>query len=683
MTKITLSIGSRYLHNKDNSAPSKISKITGKLGNDYILASFQNREWTPEEIKAHILEGRAVCIAAVNNDHRHGDDWQSAQMIGLDFDKGPAVKPLSEDDFVHQYAFMVYASPSSTTESPRTRALFILDGKLTDKELFRKYIKRLLKRFSNANADTQCKDIVRFYYGHENAEHIFNADAVLPISVLEALPIHPDEIPRAEKPMSPIQTNGDFSPYVAKVIENVVTSVRSAPNGERNDTLNKAALTMGHLVAADWSHVSRLQGESILLTAAPISSDFPEHEVRATINSGITAGLAEPMPAPAVNGSHANGSKPAVDPVAQAVQTAAQPASDVDRLALAIDKLTSIRKRDERRPDDVEEAIGRLDKELEILRAKTAKPVRVSSSVVGKRVFSSIRENQKHPQPIQGLRSNIPLLDTQVGGFRDGRVHVLLGDTNMGKSTFAAQLAAQWFQQKTILIVCTECPIDAFYTKMLASVTGIPSDRISDGLVNASELADLEKWQKKFDALVFDFLEGSSPTVSQMWQAVFDMNDGHDTSFGGMIVDSISNVKAPGARGEYEEQTTVSDTIQDIALTANIPVFATSQVGRSLKDRANKMPRKNDGRGSGAIEENCDVLLSIYVHDHYVKRNEAQPDPGIPTGMGLMPVLKHRWKESGGQAVPLRFVGGVKFDVWNGKTVNVDEMIEAEREIDL
>jgi len=85
------------------------------------------------------------------------------------------------------------------------------------------------------------------------------------------------------------------SSYGLKALENEVQAVRVAPEGTRNDTLNRSAFSIGQLIAG--GELDQVKVEDNLLTAA-IRAGLPENEARRTIQSGITAGMQEPRSAP-------------------------------------------------------------------------------------------------------------------------------------------------------------------------------------------------------------------------------------------------------------------------------------------------------------------------------------------------------------------------------------------------
>lgn len=102
----------------------------------------------------------------------------------------------------------------------------------------------------------------------------------------------PDE-PRAVPTLAPsTDASGDaLHAYAARALQEETDRVRAAPEGERNDTLNRAAHSLGKLVGA--SALDRAEVERELLAAAT-ACGLPASEAKATIRSGLNAGASDP-----------------------------------------------------------------------------------------------------------------------------------------------------------------------------------------------------------------------------------------------------------------------------------------------------------------------------------------------------------------------------------------------------
>lgn len=146
-------------------------------------SSFENLEASAIAIGWMIDEGRAFTSW---HDHswRTSDNFLCGQHLGIDFDTRSVDDALA-DPFVDRYAALVYATPSSTPESPRSRALFLLDAPIMQTSNYVRAATALIWSFGGA-ADRQCKDAARFFYG-SLACIPTRRDLELPLSVVKQL----------------------------------------------------------------------------------------------------------------------------------------------------------------------------------------------------------------------------------------------------------------------------------------------------------------------------------------------------------------------------------------------------------------------------------------------------------------------------------------------------------------
>ena len=85
--------------------------------------------------------------------------------------------------------------------------------------------------------------------------------------------------------------------YAGAALDGAARELSTAPVGKRNDSLNAIAYRLGRMVARGW--LSRQEVELRLLAAAHacgLVGDDGEHSARATIKSGLEAGLQQPHP---------------------------------------------------------------------------------------------------------------------------------------------------------------------------------------------------------------------------------------------------------------------------------------------------------------------------------------------------------------------------------------------------
>lgn len=262
-----------------------------------------------------------------------------------------------------------------------------------------------------------------------------------------------------------------------------------------------------------------------------------------------------------------------------------------------------------------------------------------------------------NPNPIQGLRSGINKLDEIIGGFVPGRVIVFYGDTGMGKSTLMASVAAALAGQAPGIIVPTESMAGDYLDKIAAYKAGVPYDLIETGTLSDDQyraMMAVYSWLEERQVDVFDTLNPSSMTVGTVLREGIK-NKGYKW----LICDSINNLSSLIHDDLYGRTTEAADFLQEAA-RAGLSVLTTSQVGRNMKGRKNKVPKLDDALGSGRIEQNADVVMGLYNHQYYVDRDEAKPDPKFPPGLTYARCLKHRWRGgSNGKGTFLAFKGGI------------------------
>lgn len=354
---------------------------------------------------------------------------------------------------------------------------------------------------------------------------------------------------------------------------------------------------------------------------------------------------------------------------------------DTTSLAQALMTLAKLRQADEqeRKRSDVAALLAQAKAEIERIESATSKATVVSFAELARENKLALEWAMAHPDPIQGLRTGIPTLDKGIGGILP-EFYDLYGATGMGKSWACVTFAKSLITQAAGIIVTTESKPNRWLTRLVASMTGIAADRIETGMVNADEARKINDTYDLLESLHCHIVKDARPTPAQVRASVFEGLEQHDYKW--VIVDSASNMVYPGASDIYSITSGVADGLQQLYLDTNLPVIATSQVGRDVSTRKNKMPQLQDGYGSGKIEHNAGVLLALYRHGYYVERGEAPPHAKMPNDMTLITILKNRWRPTNNiNTICLTFLGGGGFgerrwaDWGNGDTAPASEPV--------
>lgn len=278
------------------------------------------------------------------------------------------------------------------------------------------------------------------------------------------------------------------------------------------------------------------------------------------------------------------------------------------------------------------------------------------SKLVGVR-HARLDAARANPNPIQGLRSGMNKLDEMIGGFVPGRIVTLIGDTGMGKSTAAASIAASFAAQAPGLIIPTESMAGDYLDKLAAFKANVPYDLIETGMLDDAQYRNMMAMYSWLEEKQVDMLDTLNPTPGSIGSAI---REGMKTrGYKWVLIDSLNNLSSLVHDDIYGKTSEAADFQQEL-LRMGLTVISTSQVGRNMKDRKNKIPKLGDALGSGRIEQNADVMLALYNHQYYVDQGDADLNPKFPPGLMFCRCLKHRWRgTAGGKSVYLTFKGGI------------------------
>lgn len=332
-----------------------------------------------------------------------------------------------------------------------------------------------------------------------------------------------------------------------------------------------------------------------------------------------------------------------------------QEQNDLAALAQTLKDLTTARKTDGAKLD-IEALVAKAEAEIAHIKERT-QPIQVYSfSDVVSANHKRLAERRKNPD-YRYLKTHLPKLDDMAFGWQPGNVHVLYGDTGMGKSTLSISITLEWMKQRDGLIVPTEIAKSGYLNKYAAALAKVPVDKILKGTLTDDEYSRVEQAYTDLEMMGCTILDAGSPSPQDV-DAELKRGAGR---YKWVLIDSLSKMKYPGERDIYNTTRLVSDGIQDLCREYNIPFLTTSQIGRNLKDRAVKMPQLNDGKGAGEIEQNADFVFSVYRHDYYVKQGLLDPIDDWPENMTLLTCLKDRWAGNEGSKVRVAYIGGAGF----------------------
>lgn len=260
-------------------------------------------------------------------------------------------------------------------------------------------------------------------------------------------------------------------------------------------------------------------------------------------------------------------------------------------------------------------------------------------------------------EELTGFTSGLNYLDALMGRLEEGQMYTVLAETGMGKTTLAASITSSLLHQSPGFIVPTEGKPVYWLNKVIAAATQIATDKIRGGRLHINQLAHIENMKQLVKIRQTSFFEGRSPKTDEILLSAGKALSNYGAKWA--IVDCLSNVSSKSGESLFDRTSAAADMAQELA-HMGFTVFCTSQVGRNLAGAKVRIPTLHDGKGSGRIEENSDVVLALYNHNKLVKSGDVEPDKAFPEGTIHVRCIKHRHNgEAEGQGINLPYIGGV------------------------
>jgi len=242
-----------------------------------------------------------------------------------------------------------------------------------------------------------------------------------------------------------------------------------------------------------------------------------------------------------------------------------------------------------------------------------------------------------------GLSTGFAALDALTAGLVPGNLVVVAGRPSMGKTAFALSVAMHTARSVagTVVIFSLEMPRTDLTERMSCMSAGVSMHALRTGALSVATIdsmgaAGLERLPIRID-------DTAGIKVSQMRSRLYLVKD--------LVLVLVDYMQLMHGDGENRERVVagISAGLKELAKEKNVPVVALSQFSREVEKRGNLKSKKNnvrafaptlsDLRESGAIEQDCDLVLALYRPEYY----GITDDKGFSTkGRADMLVLKQR-----------------------------------------
>lgn len=247
------------------------------------------------------------------------------------------------------------------------------------------------------------------------------------------------------------------------------------------------------------------------------------------------------------------------------------------------------------------------------------------------KILTQMEQAAKSADPVSGTPTGIEDLDKATTGGHPGELIIVAARPSMGKTAFAQLIAQSTLDKYTdapIQFYSQEMPAEQLVQRFMSMRSRVSLQSIRQ----ATELTELE-WAKVAETTGY---------IMKNWQNRLLIDDEPSLCpyrlrakvrknirlYGkpkAIIIDYIQLMRSSGKfENRNLELAEISSDLKKLAKETGCPVYALSQLNRSLEQRANKRPINSDLRDSGSLEQDADVIIHLYRDEVYNPQTEAR-----------------------------------------------------------
>lgn len=282
-------------------------------------------------------------------------------------------------------------------------------------------------------------------------------------------------------------------------------------------------------------------------------------------------------------------------------------------------------------PELLAAAERRLFSILDDRRANEAMPI----GDVLTEVFAEMEARQKG-QRRDGVTTGFKDLDAVLGCLRNGELIILAARPGGGKSSLAMNIAERVGvdSRHAVVFISLEMSKLELASRAMFARSRVNSHKANAGFLTAGEREDLVRAGSELGSAPIFIDAEPGQTVTGIGATGRRWKRKHDLRL--LIVDYLQLIVPDDRRVKREEQVAaMTRRLKLMARELNIPILVLCQLNREVEKMADKRPRLSHLRESGAIEQDADVVMFVYLDEG------RAVDPNRPGNGGVI-VAKQR-----------------------------------------
>jgi replicative DNA helicase len=270
--------------------------------------------------------------------------------------------------------------------------------------------------------------------------------------------------------------------------------------------------------------------------------------------------------------------------------------------------------------EDPEAIIGEADKRLiELQRAaRSRKLVDMRHELPALLEDLERRSNRTDSRPL-GQSTGFENLDEVTSGWQPGDMVVVAARPSIGKTAFALNSLVDGLlrEGKVGAIFSLEMKRRQLEYRIMSRLSGVPLTRVLNGWLDAADYELLAPAMTVMDSLALHIDDRARQTVPEIRAACRLLQAEQGLHM--VVVDYFQLLTTTEQRrGASREEglAEMSRTLKVLADELDVPVLLLSQLNRAGEHRADPRPKLSDLRGTGALEQDADLVIFLHRENH-------------------------------------------------------------------
>ena len=295
--------------------------------------------------------------------------------------------------------------------------------------------------------------------------------------------------------------------------------------------------------------------------------------------------------------------------------------------------------------DETTDIIELMDKaESEIFKV-TEGSIKKNYSKATDLIHQAIKEIESigNEDGISGVPSGFLEIDKITSGWQKSDLIIIAARPGMGKTAFVLSMARNIAvdHNNPVALFSLEMNSLQLITRLISSETGLSSDKLRSGKMEAFEWEQLHTKIKKVENAEIYIDDTPGLSIFDLRAKCRRLVSQHGVKI--VIIDYLQLMQGSNKGGVREQEiSSISRSLKSIAKELNIPIICLSQLNRGVELRNDKRPILSDLRESGAIEQDADIVNFIYRPEYYnIDMWDTEPQTSC-IGQAEFIIAKHR-----------------------------------------